>query len=166
MYIACMNELLSQEQITNLLHQVDQRIAASTMRAAITIPGSLLSIIATPHQSMLSDIRARLKRLENLQAPLFIENGTGIQRWLKRLANLPIRLVSSKQIIYNQELLDMLSLLLTELEQARRTAAYTAQLTVLIEQQQQQITQLQAQMAALHRAAAATESSAPASSLD
>jgi hypothetical protein len=152
--------------INVLLRQIDQRLAESALRYNTTSHTIPLGMKPTPYQSMLTEIDARLQRLQNLQAPLFIENGTSIQRWLKRLANIPIRLVSSKQVIHNQELLDLLMLMLAELERLRLSAAYTTHLTEAIEQQQQQIAQLQAQVTTLHIPSPATESSVSKPILD
>jgi hypothetical protein len=129
------------EEIHRTLDALDEQLAQSSLRGI-----GRVGEYRTPSRSMLQEIRSRLTILQQLRAPLYLVTGQGIRRWIKQIVNLPILMVSSKQIIYNRELLTMLELLMTELESVRRNALYAAELA---RQQQTQITVLEATIAEL-----------------
>jgi hypothetical protein len=132
---------MSSEEIQRTLAAVDEQLAQSSLRGIGRVGEQ-----GTPSRSMLQEIRSRLNILRQLRAPLYLVAGSGIRRWMKQIANIPIFVVSSKQIIYNRELLAMLELLITELEHTRRNAHYAADLA---RQQQTQIAILEAAVAEL-----------------
>jgi hypothetical protein len=119
---------LQSDDIAALLLAIDDRVAQRSVTST-----SMVS------HSRLPEIRSRLRILQNLRAPLFITDGSSLSALVKRVINLPIHALSSKQVIYNRELNELLLLLVTELESVRRDAARTNMLLESIDAQQKEL---------------------------
>jgi hypothetical protein len=105
---------LSPEQIRQILARLDENlwqdpIYRNPVRIAPhpVIEGSELSAVT-------SELRRRLKKLHSMQAPLFVVKGRDFSNQVKWLLNLPLRLFGSKQIRFNNELLEMLELIVAQ----------------------------------------------------
>ena len=126
-------EYLSIEELGKILQRVDENLVVSPL--AQEAREDIASSAILP----ISDLLGRLHELKQMRAPLFVVKGRDIRNQLKRLANLPIKVLSYKQIRFNRDLLELLTLLLNVLQRSYQHTTSSAQLEQALVAQQQQL---------------------------
>ena len=138
-----MNRILSQrsspqthlpsDELGHILQRVDENLTMSPLLQETN--EDVGSSIVLP----LSDIFGRLHELKQMRAPLFVIKGRDIRNQIKRLLNIPIRVVNHKQIRFNRDLLELLTLLMTALQRSYQHAQSQVQAENALVAQKQQL---------------------------
>lgn len=141
---------LSQAELEHILRQIDEHLMRSDQ---LSEPGTADStsadIGAPPAMPDSAQLSWRLEELRHMRAPLFVVKGRDWRNQLKRLMNLPIRVLSFKQISFNRQIIELLDPMLAAIQRLPRHAEYQAQLGRALARQQQQVASLQDIVAAL-----------------
>jgi hypothetical protein len=106
---------------------VEERLAEQLPR-----PAAQPSPSALPPLPELETLDARIRRLRQMRAPLFVVSGWRPQEILRRALNLPIAALGYKQRRFNEELLDTLEVALDVIADLRQH----------LERQEQELTAL------------------------
>jgi predicted SAM-dependent methyltransferase len=138
---------LDQDELERILQRIDENLALRPLlHNQLDDPASAEIAGAPPPLPSVADVPSRLHRLHMMRAPLFAIKGRSLRDQLKRLLNLPIRLFGHRQTRFNQELLELLGLLHTQLQGLYQHAEYHAQVGQLVQQLQAQIHDLNAKV--------------------
>lgn len=128
-------------ELEQILRQIDENLARSDLLGA---PYAADGAIGTPPTMPdVTELAWRLEELRAMRAPLFVVKGRDWRNQLKRLINLPIRVLSFKQISFNRQLLDLLDLIQAAIQRLPRHAEYQARVGRALAHQQQQVASLQ-----------------------
>jgi hypothetical protein len=134
---------LSETELEQILRQIDDNLAYSALVGeqdrAYDDAGE---IGAPPAMPDTADLSWRLEDLRYMRAPLFVVKGRDWRNQLKRLLNLPIRVLNFKQISFNRQLLDLLDLMAAPIQRLPRQAEHQARVARTLARQQQQVASL------------------------
>jgi hypothetical protein len=127
---------LPSDELGHILQRVDENLTMSPL-------------LHKPHEDIdssmvlpISDLFGRLHELKQMRAPLFVIKGRDIRNQLKRLLNIPIRVLNHKQIRFNRDLLELLTLLMAALQRSyQHTQSQVQAGNTLMAQQQLQASQ-------------------------
>lgn len=134
---------LQPSELEQILRQIDDNLAQSSLlgdQGATSSDGGELG--APPTMPDTADISWRLEDLRYMRAPLFVVKGRDWRNQLKRLLNLPIRVLNFKQIAFNRQLLDLLDLMAAPIQRLPRQAEHQARVARTLARQQQQVASL------------------------
>jgi hypothetical protein len=137
-------DYLSLDELEHILQRVDENLTMSPVlsEAHEEIDSSTILPI--------SDLFGRLQELKQMRAPLFVIKGRDVRNQLKRLLNLPIRVLGHKQIRFNRDILELLTLLVTSLQRSYQHTENQAQTEQALALQQQQLQSSQQMIQALN----------------
>jgi hypothetical protein len=136
--------VLAQAELEQILRQIDENLARSDLLGKPDAAyGESQDIGAPPTMPDVAQLSWRLEELRYMRAPLFVIKGRDWRNQLKRLMNLPIRVLSFKQISFNRQLLELLDLMLAPIQHLPRHAEYQARVGRALVRQQQQVASLQ-----------------------
>lgn len=136
--------VLSQTELEQILRQIDEHLARSELLGEpYAADDGGQAIGAPPTMPDVAELAGRLDELRSMRAPLFVVKGRDWRNQLKRLVNLPIRVLSFKQISFNRQLLDLLELMQAPIQRLPRHAEYQARVGRALARQEQQVASLQ-----------------------
>jgi hypothetical protein len=135
---------LNQVELEQILQRIDENLALRPiLRHQDTDPAGA-STASPPSLPDLGEFAMLLQRLRMMRAPLFVVKGSDPRNQLKRLLNLPIRVFGRRQTRFNNELLDALTALLTDMQGIYEHAEYQLQRARVAEQLQDHTQRLEA----------------------
>jgi hypothetical protein len=138
------SSVLAPVELEQILRQIDENLAHSELLGKPDAAyGESGDIGAPPTMPEVAELAGRLENLRYMRAPIFVIKGRDWRNQLKRLMNLPIRVLSFKQISFNQQLLDLLDLMQAPIQRLPRHAEYQARIGRALARQQQQVASLQ-----------------------
>jgi len=107
--------VLTQKQLHQMLSRVDENLEQAPLYREPTIIASGASDDVSEEAPGLSELHRHLRELYAMQAPLFVVKGHDFPNQLKRILNIPLRAFGSKQALFNDELLEAIQTILTQL---------------------------------------------------
>jgi hypothetical protein len=135
---------LSLDELEHILQRVDENLTMSPVLRESHEEVDSSTILP------ISDLFGRLQELNQMRAPLFVIKGRDVRNQLKRLLNLPIRVLGHKQIRFNRDILELLTLLVTSLQRSYQHTENQAQTEQALALQQQQLQSSQQMIQALN----------------
>lgn len=124
---------LSDDELGHILQRVDENLMMSPVLQEIHEDTDSSTILP------ISDLFGRLHELKQMRAPLFVVKGKDVRNQLKRLINIPIRVLNYKQIRFNRDLLELLTLLLNLLQRSYQHTRSRSQAEQALALQQQHL---------------------------
>lgn len=135
---------IAPEELEQILRRIDENLARSQLLSEPDATyGESGDIGAPPMLPDVGELSWRLEELRYMRAPLFVIKGRDWRNQIKRLMNLPIRILSFKQISFNRQILELIDQMLAPIQQLPRQAEYQAQVGRALARQQQQVASLQ-----------------------
>ena len=119
---------LEQDALEQILQRIDENLALRPLLQQPPHHQESTELVSPPCLPDLSHVPFRLRRMREIQAPIFLTQGGGLVTLIKRLLNLPIRLFGHKQIGFNRDLLDVLDMMIVRLQTLDDFALYQAQI--------------------------------------
>lgn len=135
--------------IPHVLQRLDQSLATEALVAEEQRLMRESLGIELPALADTSQVPDMLQALEDMRAPLYIVEGRSSRDIVKMLANLPIRLVSSKQAAFNQRLVHTLKSMAQGLANLSSLAQSHTELARVVARQELELRQLRKQIADL-----------------
>jgi hypothetical protein len=135
---------LEQAELEQILHRIDEGLA---LRSLFRDPPA----DAPPVSADLGDLPERLTLLKAVGAPLFTARGWRPKSLVKKLVNLPIRVVGRKQIYFNWQVLAALDEFLVQVQALRGSQAQIAEAQRELAATRQELADAQQELAAAQR---------------
>ncbi|HEU5098081.1 MAG TPA: hypothetical protein VFU22_03485 [Roseiflexaceae bacterium] len=134
---------LTETELEQILRQIDDNLARSALLSADAAGYDDTGDFGLPPTMPdTADLSWRLEDLRYMRAPLFVVKGRDWRNQVKRLLNVPIRVLNFKQISFNRQLLDLLDLMAAPIQRLPRQAEHQARAARALARQQQQVASL------------------------
>jgi predicted SAM-dependent methyltransferase len=115
---------LKPEEVEEILRRIDENLALGPIIAGNSNRMEAANLGESPTLPDLPNLLGKLQEVRQAEAPFFVIKGQWLHRLMRRVLNLPMRVFGQKQAFFSREVLDLLHLMTSQLQNLHQHAQY------------------------------------------